>query len=182
MEKLYPEAIERIADGARYSVSFITRSLRLNGKYIIKDGVYDGDLGVDFTDDPIGHIEYLYDRYRHSIPSERHDMRRRYHFSKAILTDKMDDEDMLYGVPREIATAELEIFMLLAIMTEAISWKTFTDNDPRATWFWKSSKEPSLIIHKKWFDFKSVSECNSSWKPLRTETNKTKQNDKSEQN
>lgn len=150
MEKLYPEVIERIADGARFTVNLQRRSLKLNVKYIIKDGKYDGDLGIDLAD-PIPQIETLYGRYRHSIPSERNDNRRRHYF-QALPESKLEEDDMLYGVPREVAAAELEIFILLALMSGTLSWKSFTDNDPKATWFWKSPKEPSLIIFKHWLE------------------------------
>lgn len=150
MEKLYPEVIERIVDGARFTVNLQRRSLKLNGKYIIKDGKYDGDLGVELAD-PIQQIEYLYDRFRHSIPSERNDNRRRHYF-QALPESKLDDDDMLYGIPREIAAAELEIFILLALISGALSWEDLANNNPKVTWFWKSSNEPSLIIFKHWFE------------------------------
>lgn len=150
MEKLYPEVIERVADGARFTVNLQLRSLKLNGKYIIKDGKYDGELGVELAD-PIQQIEYLYARYRHSIPSERNDNRRRHYF-QALPESKLEEDDMLYGIPREIAAAELEIFILLALITGALTWKSFTDNAPKATWFWKSSRDPSLIIFRQWLE------------------------------
>lgn len=148
MEKLYPKVIERIADGARFTVNLQKRSLKLNGKYIIKDGKYDSDLDVELAD-PIQQIEVLYARYRHSIPSERNDNRRRHYF-QALPESKLDEDDMLYGIPREVAAAELEIFILLALMTGALTWETLAENNPKATWFWKSSNEPSLIIFKHW--------------------------------
>lgn len=150
MEKLYPEVIERISDGARFTVNLQRRSLKLNGKYIIKDGKYDGDLGVDLAD-PIQRIETLYGRYRHSIPSERNDNRHRHYF-QALPESKLEEDDMLYGVPREVAAAELEIFILLALMAGTLTWESFTGIDPKATWFWKSPKEPSLIIFKHWLE------------------------------
>lgn len=160
MEKLYPEVIERVADGARFTVNLPRRSLKLNGKYIIKDGKYDGDLGVDLAD-PIQRIETLYGRYRHSIPSERNDNRRRHYF-QALPESKLEADDMLYGVPREVAAAELEIFILLALMSSTLTWTSFTDNDPKATWFWKSSKEPSLIIFKHWLETPQQKETTNS--------------------
>lgn len=150
MEKLYPEVIERIADGARFTVNLPRRSLKLNGKYIIKDGVYEGDFGIDFTE-PIQKIEHLYERYRHSIPSERNDKRRRHYF-QALPESKLEDDDMLYGTPREVAAAELEVFLLLAIMSGALTWESFTTIDKKATWFWKSPTNPSLIVFKNWLE------------------------------
>lgn len=160
MEKLYPEVIERIADGARFTVNLQKRSLKLNGKYIIRNGKYDGDLGVDLAD-PIEQIEYRYERYRHSIPSERNDNRRRHYF-QALPESKLDEDDMLYGIPREIAAAELEIFILLALMTGALTWETFTQNDPKATWFWKSPNDHSLIIFKYWVENPEQTETTNS--------------------
>lgn len=156
MQNLYPKIIERVADGARFSVNLQRRSLKLNGKYIIKDGKYNGDLGVELTN-PIQQIEHLYERYRHSIPSERNDNRHRHYF-QALPENKLDEEDMLYGIPREIAAAELEVFILLALITGALTWAMLTDNDPKATWFWKSSNEPSLIIFKHWLEAPATKE------------------------
>lgn len=160
MEKLYPEVIERIADGARFTVNFKHRSLKLNGKYIIKNGKYDGDLGVELAD-PIQQIERLYDRYRHSIPSERHDSRRRHYF-QALPESKLEEDDLLYGIPREVAAAELEIFFLLAIMTSTLTWETFTQNDPKATWFWKSPINRSLIVFRQWLEAPNQNETTIS--------------------
>lgn len=160
MDKLYPEVIERVADGARFTVNLQKRSLKLNGKYIIKDGKYDGDLGVELAD-PIPKIEYLYNRYRHSIPSERND-NRRCHYFQALPESKLEEEDLLYGIPREEAAAELEIFILLAIITGTLTWEIFTQNDSKATWFWKSPNEPSLIIFKKWLEAPAQNETTTN--------------------
>lgn len=160
MEKLYPEVIERVADGARFTVNLPRRSLKLNGKYIIKDGEYDGDLGIELTE-PIQQIEYLYGRYHHSIPSERNDNRRRHYF-QALPESKLEEDDMLYGIPREVAAAELEVFILLALMAGTLAWESFVKNDPKATWFWKSSKEPSLIIFKHWLETPQQKETTNS--------------------
>ena len=47
MENIYQETIRDVEDGAKFKIDFQSRSLKLNGKYIIQDGVFEGDLGVE---------------------------------------------------------------------------------------------------------------------------------------
>ena len=46
MNNIYQEAVQAVEQGARFSVDFLSRSLKLNGKQIIQDGKYEGNLGV----------------------------------------------------------------------------------------------------------------------------------------
>ena len=46
MENIYQEAVRAVEDGARFKVDFQTRSLKIDGKYVIRDGSYEGVLGV----------------------------------------------------------------------------------------------------------------------------------------
>lgn len=143
---IYDEAIKRVIEGARFSVNFENRSLRINGKYIIKSGKYEGELIKNQYDRPLEQIERLYDRYRHSVPSERSDNKRRTYF-RALPEDKLSDDDMLYGTPREVAQIELELFVLCQILQNILQWDDFANGQ----WFWQSPTLPSLILLKKWF-------------------------------
>lgn len=150
MSNIYKETLGRVSNGARFSVNFEKRSLRVDGKFLIKDGQYDGNLGCPVVTDSITEIERLFDRYRHSVPSQRSDNKRRRYF-RALPETELSNDDMLYGIPREIAQAELELFVLCQIIQNTLEW----DNFAKGLWFWQSSNHPSLIILKKWFNNKT---------------------------
>lgn len=46
MENIYQSAIQAVENGAKFQVNFQDRSLKLDGKYIIHNGTFEGDLGV----------------------------------------------------------------------------------------------------------------------------------------
>lgn len=49
------------------------RSLKVDGKYVIRNSSYEGVLGVPHCSEEefFSKVEELYRRYKHSIPSER---------------------------------------------------------------------------------------------------------------
>ena len=145
MTNIYKESIEKVEQGSRFSVNFIEHSLKIDGKYIIKNGQFDGCLGIEPSDFSLAEIERLYHRYNHSIPSARSDNKRRNYF-RALPEHELDDEDMLYGEHRETAQIALELYLLVAIINQSIVWDEFAKDK----WFWQSPNEPSLIILKKW--------------------------------
>lgn len=147
MSNIYKETLGRVVNGARFSINFENRSLRVNGKYVIKNGQYEGNLGCPVVTDSLSEIERLYERYMHSVPSQRSDAKQRKYF-RALPEKELSDDDMLYGIPREEAQAELELFILCQILQNALNW----DNFASGLWFWQSSKHPSLIMLRKWFN------------------------------
>ena len=40
MNNIYNESIQAVADGANFKVDFRSRSLKLNGKFVIQNGEY----------------------------------------------------------------------------------------------------------------------------------------------
>lgn len=46
MNNIYQASIQAVEDGANFRIDFQSRSLKLNGKFIIQDGRYEGELGV----------------------------------------------------------------------------------------------------------------------------------------
>lgn len=145
MTNIYKESIEKVEQGSQFSVSFQKRSLKIDGKYIIKDGQYEGSLDVEPTTNVLAEIERLYHRYNHSIPSARSDNKKRPYF-RALPEHELTDEDMLYGEHRETAQIALELYILIAIINKILVWDEFAKNK----WFWQSPNEPSLIILKQW--------------------------------
>lgn len=147
MNNIYTETLCQVADGARFSIDFEKRSLKINGKHIVKDGQYEGTLGCPVVTDSITEIERLFDRFRHSVPSQR-SANKRHNYFRALPEKEMSDDDMLYGVPRELAQVELEMFVLCQILQDSLKWDDFA----KGLWFWQSPNHPSLILLKKWFD------------------------------
>lgn len=147
MGNIYQETIEKVEKGARFRVNFENRSLRVNGKYVIKDGKHEGELGIvpQSTEDTLKEIERLYQRYRHSIPSERSDTRRKTYF-QAIAEHELSDDDMFYGERRDNAQIALELYVLCSILNGSLVWDDFAVGK----WFWKSPNEDGLIILKNW--------------------------------
>lgn len=145
MTDIYNESIEKVEQGFKFSINFEKRNLKIDGKYIIKDGQYDGSLGIEPTENVLAEIERLYHRYNHSIPSARSDGKRHPYF-RALPEHELADEDMLYGEHRETAQIALELYVLIAIINKKLVWDEFAKDK----WFWQSPNEPSLIILKQW--------------------------------
>jgi hypothetical protein len=143
---LYQETLQAVENGAIFKVNFQDRSLKVNGKYVIKDGEYEGDLGVNAEDNEtiLSTLETLYDQYRHSIPSAR--SRSRYFI--ALKEEALDDDDMLFGESREPAQVKLELYLLCQIIL-GMKW-----SDSFGKWFWRSQKHKDLIVLKNWIENK----------------------------
>lgn len=146
MENIYNESIEKIKNGARFCLNFETRSLKIDGKYVIKNSQYEGTLPPPIdAEATISCIEALYNRYQHSIPSERSQSQRKVYF-QALSEQELSDEDMLYGEHREEAQIKLELYVLCAILNGSLKW----DEIAKDKWFWQSPKYPTLIFLKQW--------------------------------
>lgn len=147
MSNIYKETLGRVSNGACFSVNFEKRNLRVDGKYLIKDGQFEGCLGCPVVTNPIVEIEQMFKRYYHSVPSQRSDNKHRKYF-RALPEKELSDDDMFYGLPRELAQVELEMFVLCQILQGTLKWDDFA----KGLWFWQSPNYPSLIILKKWFN------------------------------
>lgn len=82
MENIYQQVVQAVENGAKFSVDFRSRSLRLNGRSVIREGNYEGSLGVEPCTEKefLSQIEERYLRYKHSVPSERSASRSRNYF------------------------------------------------------------------------------------------------------
>lgn len=147
MKEIFNETLEAVSHGAKFHVDFQTRTLRVGKQTIINDGQFDGNLGIEKTtlSEALQNIEHYFFRYRHSIPSERSESKRKKYFS-ALPEHLLDDDDMLYGDPREQAQAALELYVLGCIINGSLVW----DEASMGKWFWQSSVEPNLVILKQW--------------------------------
>lgn len=147
MGNIYNRTRKQVSEGASFSISFEKRCLKIDGKYAIKDGQYDGELGCPPVQNIVSEIEKRYEIYQHSVPSQRSESKRRKYF-RALPEKDLSDDDMFFGSPREVAQFELEMFILCQIIQGAINWNDFAEG----LWFWQSSHYPPLVMLKKWFN------------------------------
>lgn len=148
MNNIYQEAIQAVEDGASFKVDFQSRSLKLNGKFIIQNGKYEGDLGVQkcTEDDFFTNVEELYRIYKHSVPSERSESKSRQYF-RAFSEKDLNDDDMLYGERRDKAQIELELYVLCRIL-DGFEW----NSEKLGNWFWQSKADKDLVILRNWIE------------------------------
>lgn len=147
MKEIYLKTIQAVADGARFSVNFRLRNLRVNGAYVIKHGEYEGDINTPFDDSPpLEVIENLYEAYKYSRPTQRSESVKRKYFI-ALPEDKLSDEDLIFGESRDVAQIQLELFLLVCMIKNTLKWEDFADGQ----WFWKSPNIEGLILLQKWF-------------------------------
>lgn len=139
--------IEAVAEGAKWSVDFKSRSIKVDGKYLVENGKYNVVTGTERypSDQFLWHVEKAYGLYKHSIPSERSESKGRKYF-RALSERELADEDMMYGVPRDMAQAELEGFVLCS-MLEGVTW-----DESWGKWFWQSPNDKDLVLLREWFE------------------------------
>jgi hypothetical protein len=145
---LYEQFLESVAKGSRFQVDLLSRTVKVDKRALVDHGRFDGELGVlpVSTEEAFVNIEGLYARYKHSIPSERSESRRRIYF-KALKEHEIEDDDMLYGESRETAQATLEFMVLAYALNGSLKW-----NDSMGSYFWQSDKDKDLVKLRKWRD------------------------------
>lgn len=148
MSNIYENTVRAVEDGAKFTVDFRSRSLKLNGKYLIEDGRYEGELGVPLCsgEEFLANVEELYYRYKHSVPSERSEGKSRRYFT-ALPERELDDQAMLYGERRDKAQIELELYVLGQILG-GFAWVPET----MGKWFWQSKTDKDLVILRSWVE------------------------------
>lgn len=144
----YKDLLIKVAHGARFSIDFKKRTLKVAGK----------DVGIDDNEEYDEHIrtlgpilimneiEVLYSKYKYSVPSERSESRKRNYF-KALPYEQLTDAMLVYGEHREVARFDLEFFVLRALQLGALVWF-----DAWGTWFWQSDKDKDLVILREWIE------------------------------
>lgn len=148
MDNIYQESVQAGRDGANFKINFQSRSLKLNGKHVIRDGKYEGELGVPTCSEGefLTHVEELYHRYKHSVPSERSQSKSRQYFI-ALPERNLNDDDMLFGERRDKAQIELELYILCQIIN-GLKW----DSETMGRWFWQSKVDKDLVILRSWVE------------------------------
>lgn len=146
MNNIYQESVQAVMDGAKFRVDLERRNLTINGKKIITNSEYEGELGMSLAtlDDFLYTVERLYTFYKHSVPSERSESKSRQYF-RALPERELSDEDMLYGKRRDPAQIELELYILCQVLL-GMEW-----NEERMDkCFWQSKEDKDLVLLKQW--------------------------------
>lgn len=152
------ETIRAASEGMRVSIDLERRNLRIGRRMIVREGRYEGALGVAPASPSrfFSVIERLYGLYIRSVPSG-HDNGIRRHIFKAPAAHELDDESMLYGESRSVAGAALELYILCQSLL-GFRW----DSDTMGRWYWRSSVHPDLVVLRRWVDNPSSDINNNS--------------------
>ena len=148
---IYEELIQRVCEGETFHVDFEKRTMKVGKKILIKNGEYEAarTLIGKPTMNVMDIIDELYHQYKYSLPSERHDNKRKHYF-KTMTLDDMTDDRLLIAGHREVAQASLEGFILCSILNGTLTW----DENNMGKWFYQSKKDPDLVILRKWIENK----------------------------
>ena len=152
---IYDELIERVSNGETFHIDFEKRTMKVGKEFLVKNGEYDTSRNLfhNRPEEPysvkivLEFIEFLYGRYKYSLPSERSDGKRRTYF-KALSMEEISDEQLMIAERREIAKSKLEGFILCMILNGRFAWNERT----MGKWFWQSKNDKDLVILRKWIE------------------------------
>ena len=145
----YQEIIEKVGQGARFSVDFKTRSLRINGKEV---DIQDSEGVEKFTDldEWLDKVEDLYDDYKYSRPTKSSMNKERKTKFKALGVSELVKEcghgALSNPQSRDEAQAALEVFILFSLINGSFNPEDLFAKD----WFYQGT-DKTLIIRKDWF-------------------------------
>ena len=147
---IFLKGLERVENGERFHIEFEQRTMRIGQAKLINNGEYDTTqvLYDEKYDNPrtlLDKARELYVAYKFSLPSERSDKKRKKYF-KALPIEELTDEQLIYGVRREVAQYMLEGFILCAIINGDFIW----DDEIHGKWFYQDKSEQDLVILRNW--------------------------------
>lgn len=143
---IYEQLIDGVTKGQSYYINFKTRDLKLNNKFLVKNGKYDGEYGF-LPCKAREHIEELFDEYYFSNSCERSDMKSTYFI--ALDNEEISMEEAVCGESRFIAQAKLEGYVLGLILSNC-PWSEIAYNEK--DFVWQSKNNKNLIVWKEWFE------------------------------
>ena len=146
------EGLKRVESGERFHINFEERTMKIGQDKVINNGEYDTmqvlyDEKFDNPRELLDKVRELYITYKFSLPSERSDKKRKKYF-KAFPIEELTDEQLIYGVRREVAQYMLEAFILCAILNGDFIWS----DEIHGKWFYQDKLEQDLVILKKWIN------------------------------
>ena len=156
---IYKDLIDAVDNGKKFKVDLIHKSLWIDKKQIIKEGeiVNEKDKSNDLIsskdllcmgwvnpldENPWGWIEFLYQEFKHSSPSENSNKRS---YFKALSVDELTDEELAYNIDRDFGQCLIEGYILLGSLKGWIKW------DFGEHWFLQG-KDKDLIILRNWIE------------------------------
>lgn len=153
---VFMELMQAVEMGLRCKVNLETKSLHIDRKAVVENGVLLGEERNLFDNEDIyycvGHVddypyywnavERLYDNYKYSMPTKSTKVNRPYF--KAEDANKITPQQMANRPHRDQAQMMLEGFILLAGINGCLEWK-----NPEH-WFWQSTTDKDLVVLKKW--------------------------------
>lgn len=149
LKTMYNEIIERIKQGARFSVDFKKKELKINGKAVSVEG----SLGIkkyDNLDEWLDDVEDLYDEYKYSKPTQRSMEKERKSRFKALspgeLLNEFGHNALSNPLSRDVAQAKLEIFILFSMVNGSFNPDELFAKD----WYYQGA-DKSFIMLKNWF-------------------------------
>lgn len=158
---IYKDLLDAVESGNKFKVDLIHKSLWINRKQIIKEGVienesYQGkelinsyDLNMEDTNtEPLdtdcwGWVEYFYEQYRCSVPSKNGNNKS---YFKALSVEDLIDYQLAYNLDRNLCQAYLEGYILLASLQGWLKWKR------EDHWFYQSMFYDDLIVLRNWIE------------------------------
>ena len=150
---IYKNMIVAVANGKKFKVDLINKSLCIDRRYVIKNReILVDDVLIELNDlelidlnhlelnkEPWKVIEVLYEKYKHSVPQENGN---RKSYFKALSVDELTDYDLAYNSSRDYCQVILEAYILLSSLQ---GWLTWEHEDK---WFWQG-KDKELIVLKQ---------------------------------
>lgn len=142
---IYEQLIKATEQGKSVFINLNTKSARINGNEIVKNGVYSGDYGITLNK-PKEMVEFLFENYFYSYPSTRASKRKSYFIAQEF--EKLSIKQLATSEDRVLVQVKLEAYVLGLILC-GCSFDVFDSNENH--WFWQSPKNKKLIIQRKWF-------------------------------
>ena len=158
---IFMDLLNAVENGKKFKVDLMNKSLWINKKQIIKNGVIVNehdknkelincyDLNSENTNvealntDCWGWVEYFYEQYRCSVPSKNGNNKS---YFKALSVEDLIDYQLAYNLDRNLCQAYLEGYILLASLQGWLKWKR------EDHWFYQSMSYDDLIVLRNWIE------------------------------
>ena len=152
-ETIYDKCLERVRQGADFKVDFIKRSVMVDGKYVIKEGKYEGTLfhynfDKDDVDGAMEVIREQYNLYRVSRPTKK-SMAKRHVYFEAMSQEELDARGTAFAWftgKRDESQFSLEFIFLGFVLLGVLKW-----NPQWGSYYYKDPNSP-LRIQREWIE------------------------------
>ena len=156
---IYKKLIEAAIDGKSFKINLKDKNLVIGRKTFIKEGVVEVDdvliENEDFREFFIltGDVEHyswknvtwhLYNNFKYSVPSKHW---KDNSYFKAVDSEELSLDQMVFSLDRYVAQAMLEGYILLGSLAGWIKW---TENEDH--WFWQYEDDTELVVLREWIE------------------------------